>query len=340
MVLDLFGSDLRLLSELPEIRRAREYRLYDAAGRRYLDLYQDCGRAVLGHRPDGLSKAVRNTFSRGIAADFPSANERTLVKALSRLLPRTGSFRIYRSTLRAATVLLELGVSLFTDPLTDLTVRLPAPASVPLRTEPPSGGTGVDPASVASPGGAGDPVEAAAVWRPFSELPYDRYAALVPVLPFPGSWGPVVVAFGRGLDAPPSDPVSPVYLSGLARAAWDLVNADAEDQIPEPVSRHSVSSEYPGTDRKPGLSDTDRRRTPRPESVPSDLWRRNGRYLVPRYREADHERIFRIFLSRGILLPPSAALPAVLPAAWSRSEERAFAEACAESRVRGTGDGA
>ena len=37
--------------EIPRIRRARGYRLYDHHGRRYLDLWQNGGRSLLGHRP-------------------------------------------------------------------------------------------------------------------------------------------------------------------------------------------------------------------------------------------------------------------------------------------------
>jgi hypothetical protein len=339
MLLDLFGPDLRLFSELPEIRRAREYHLYDAAGRRYLDLYQDCGRAVLGHRPDGLSKAVQNTLSRGIAGDFPTSNERRLAGALVRLLPHAGSFRIYRSTFRAAAVFSALGIAELTDPLMGRSAPLAGPASGALETGTRSRGAGADAAVNVAPGAAGT-VSAAAVWRPFSDLPYDRYPALVPVLPFPGSWGPVVAAFRRGLEAPPSDPVSPVYLAGLARAAWNLVNAGTGTPVPSgPAKPSSASAAGRGAGPKPNLRDAASGGSLLTETVLQDLWIRNGIYLVPGYRESDHEKIFRFFLSKGFLLPPSAALPAVLPGAWSRSEEKTFAEACVELKVRGSDDG-
>ena len=35
---------------IPPIRRARGYRLYDHRGRRYLDLWQNGGHSLLGHR--------------------------------------------------------------------------------------------------------------------------------------------------------------------------------------------------------------------------------------------------------------------------------------------------
>ena len=44
------GAPGWLPPRVPVIRRARGYRLYGFDGRRCLDLFQDGGRAVLGHR--------------------------------------------------------------------------------------------------------------------------------------------------------------------------------------------------------------------------------------------------------------------------------------------------
>jgi hypothetical protein len=74
-----------LLRELPSIRRARGYYLYDASGNRILDLFQDGGRAWLGHRPDGLSLQIKNSLSRGVYAPYPSPEEGKLLKALKAL---------------------------------------------------------------------------------------------------------------------------------------------------------------------------------------------------------------------------------------------------------------
>ena len=74
-----------LLRELPRIRRARSYYLYDSSGKRWLDLFQDGGRAWLGHRPDGLSLQIKNSLSRGVYAPYPSSEEGKLLKALMAL---------------------------------------------------------------------------------------------------------------------------------------------------------------------------------------------------------------------------------------------------------------
>lgn len=55
-----------LYQALPTVKRARGYHLYDVRGRRYLDLYRDSGRALLGHTPPGYSTAVKNVISRGL----------------------------------------------------------------------------------------------------------------------------------------------------------------------------------------------------------------------------------------------------------------------------------
>jgi glutamate-1-semialdehyde aminotransferase len=57
-----------LLDEIPPIRRARGFRLYDGAGRRYLDLWQADGNAILGHRGAGMVTAVKAALDRGLAA--------------------------------------------------------------------------------------------------------------------------------------------------------------------------------------------------------------------------------------------------------------------------------
>lgn len=67
----------------PRLRRAREYHLYDQNGRRYLDLYLNNGRAIMGHRPGKFSHYLKNSLSRGMWADYPSEQ---LYKRLKTLL--------------------------------------------------------------------------------------------------------------------------------------------------------------------------------------------------------------------------------------------------------------
>jgi hypothetical protein len=96
-------KDQELLRRLPAIRRAREFHLYDASGKRFLDMYLEGGLAWLGHRPEGLSLEIKNIVSRGVYAAYPGSEEGKLLKALTALkaiLPGSHghtSIRYYRS---------------------------------------------------------------------------------------------------------------------------------------------------------------------------------------------------------------------------------------------------
>jgi hypothetical protein len=187
-----------LLSELPQIRRARDFHLYDHRGRRYLDLYLQDGRALLGHRPERVLLHTKNMLSKGLSGDFPSVFERRLAKALAPLLPDHPVIRIYRNQDRLVRVLTEhLGTAAPVDPALE------------------------DP--------AGKPV---ALWRPFLDSPACTSAAgraaappvLIPVIPFPGSFAPAVACFREppGGSVPDSDLLSPALLAALCEAMYAL----------------------------------------------------------------------------------------------------------------------
>lgn len=72
---------------LPVIKRAREYRIYDDKGRRYLDLFQESGKALLGHRQHKLSLDLKNTISRGLLSAYPSVYHRRIEKVLRKIIP-------------------------------------------------------------------------------------------------------------------------------------------------------------------------------------------------------------------------------------------------------------
>jgi hypothetical protein len=178
---------------IPQMRRAREYHLYDAGGRRYLDFYQDGGRAILGHRPEGLTRALKNAMEKGLYAPLPSSGcEKKLKMALERLFPNLKAFRLFGNEERALSALAEVFPNLRDSPfLGDI-----------LDTE-----RGVQPL----------------LWRPF--LPCRNLPPVfVPRLPFPGGFAPVLVCFSEGYESslPDSDPVSPVLVAGLTRVIFDL----------------------------------------------------------------------------------------------------------------------
>ncbi len=94
-------AERSLRDEMPRIRRARGFRLYDEAGRRYLDLWQADGGAILGHRGAGAVTAVKAALDRGLAAPLPTAWERRLLAALAARFPAYRSFRLFATRERA-----------------------------------------------------------------------------------------------------------------------------------------------------------------------------------------------------------------------------------------------
>ncbi|QEN05381.1 hypothetical protein EW093_11885 [Thiospirochaeta perfilievii] len=64
------------------IKRARGYRLYSDKGQKILDLSMDRGRAVLGHRPNGLSLTIKNVIERGLYARYNNIYIKRLEKEL------------------------------------------------------------------------------------------------------------------------------------------------------------------------------------------------------------------------------------------------------------------
>ena len=74
------------LALLPPVKRARGYRLYTESAR-FVDLYLDGGRAVLGHNPPGVLREMKNAAERNLFAPYPSYYTRRFEKALSLLFP-------------------------------------------------------------------------------------------------------------------------------------------------------------------------------------------------------------------------------------------------------------
>jgi len=87
-------TDNPLLKQVPQILRARGYRLYTKDNRRLIDLWLNGGAALLGHTPPNILRELKNTASRGLYAPYPHFTEGRLLKALSKLLPEY-SFCIY-----------------------------------------------------------------------------------------------------------------------------------------------------------------------------------------------------------------------------------------------------
>ncbi|MDR1931814.1 MAG: hypothetical protein LBQ57_03215 [Spirochaetales bacterium] len=183
------------------IRRARDYHLYAQNGKRYLDLYLGGGRALLGHKPRGLYKTLKNEMQKGLLAEVPAAHERRFEKALLRLTAAAaaGNFRlkVYASFDRA----LAAAARLLGRPLQEKDIR------EPFFTV------------------SGD--APAACFRPCVKADYSRFEILLPVLPFPGNFAPQPLLVKEGFApllyaAETGDAVSPVLLAGLTQLTEEL----------------------------------------------------------------------------------------------------------------------
>lgn len=69
------------------VKRARGHRIYTQSNERILDLSMDFGRAVIGHRPNGLSLTIKNSIDRGVYAPYGSKFQKRLIKDLNKRFP-------------------------------------------------------------------------------------------------------------------------------------------------------------------------------------------------------------------------------------------------------------
>lgn len=85
------------LAKLPQVRRAREYRLYLENGTRLIDMYLDGGVAICGHRYGRVSLHLKNAIASGVLANYPTKNLARFKKALKTLYPTFQNFYIFSS---------------------------------------------------------------------------------------------------------------------------------------------------------------------------------------------------------------------------------------------------
>ncbi len=192
-------------NRIPLIKRARGYRLYDYQGNRIVDLYQNGGAAILGHRAGRLTTSIKNVISRGLIFDLPSIYERRLIRELSRRFAPFSTVRICSSRADALDLVNRyLGERLSWDEIKDpvLEERGHVCFHRPFLSIPPS---------------------------EHGNLKADDVKAVLPLLPFSIGQAPIPVCFrgdpDAGFDAYTSDseqPVSPILLAGLLRSIYDL----------------------------------------------------------------------------------------------------------------------
>lgn len=171
-----------LIARLPRIGRARGYYLYALDGNRWLDCWVEGGRALLGHRPRGLSHRLKNEIDRGLYSPYPNKWLQRLEIALMRLFPGYAQARVYQNFEQAM-------------------------LSLNLEEQP------VDPLDLDA-----EPVPIALWGRPL--LPeHSRAEYLFPILPLPGlsEAQPVLISSGNRPVAD-SQSISPVILAALTRS--------------------------------------------------------------------------------------------------------------------------
>ena len=294
---ELPGWCARSIPGLPPIRRARDFHLYDRNGARYLDLFQNGGGAILGHRQGNVSLEMKQVMARGVYAELHSDYEERVRRAVARLLPEYDQVLVYASVFEAAHAVSELSAGGAGRDAVQLLGRVPDPA-LPADER-------LD---------ASDPP--VRLWRPFVAEPPggDRAEAVLPLLPFPMRNGPTVLCCGESLAArlPASSPVSPVLLAGLARAADNLATLGSDAVHHPETPRH-----------KPGK----KRRTkygPSWQRFRHPLWRQNGPYIYPACDPIHYERVFEHFLGNRVILNPKYPGPSILPRYWSVGEHERF----------------
>ncbi len=258
MIQDAFYS-----MKVPLLRRARGYFLYTADGRRFLDLYQDNGRAILGHRIPGMQRVMKSTVSKGLLAPYPSVYGRRLEKMVEKLFHGDRIVRIYRNRER----MLQAAASILGNPVSSVAAADPL-----LKQE-------------------GDLV----TWRPFLPGQEETAPLLVPVLPFPGDFAPVILAADNKYTAlPPSDTVSPFLSDALVKGISELLV-----RLSQPPEDDLSLFDFP-------------------------LWNRRGRYLVFKTSGAEYRAFHGQALSAGIYLPPSPESPGIIPLEYERGHVKKF----------------
>jgi len=276
------------LGSLPPIRRARLWRLYAQDGRRFLDLWQDGGRGILGARHAGLGNAIKAALDRGLDRPLPSVLEPRLGKLLLERFPPAKAVRLYVSEEAALAALARAsGIRAGSD---DIACGIADSSLVrdPTRRK------------------GAEKNAPALLLRPFASFISEkdtisgswtgetRFA--LPLLPLARGLAPAALLFADAAGAEaagPGDLVPPLFL----RAAIDALFA--QDRYLASVGE----AHWRRADRRL-----------------KGLFERRGPWLLPLVAAADYPRLFEVALSKGILLSPDFARPSLLPGDFDDGE--------------------
>ena len=183
-----------LLERLPEINRARGYRLYSRNGGKIIDFYQDSGQAVLGHRLSGISLAIKQAVDKGVLFSCRTRYDTRLENAVKKFAGKDVFFSVF-------TDLRKLFSSIKRD-------------FPPFFQE--KGSSSSD----------------TVFWHPFSgdklEDFLNKYKYVVPVIPFPGNLSPYIV-LSRLTSLPVSELISPVTAAPFISVIYKLTDPEKKN---------------------------------------------------------------------------------------------------------------
>jgi hypothetical protein len=210
------GSSSPLLRQLPQIRRARDYRLYTGDGRRLTDLWQYGGQSLLGHTVPHQLLEMKNNASRGLFVPFPNQFEGRLEKAFHLLFPGR-VIRIYKNRESMQEAFSQAN---FECPMEHF---LPDPAL-----------------------GQTTAHNTLSLWRPFlgdAENTCTQADILMPVLPFSWMNGPRVLLIEKVVSKnfPPSDLLSSVISSSLLASIYALMKQNSSEKADYSTLIHDLS---------------------------------------------------------------------------------------------------
>lgn len=266
---------------IPPIRRARGYRLYAEGGVRYLDMWQQDGRAICGHAPVRVRRAFENALARGQGGVLPGRWRVRLERALSTMTGAPGPWGLYGSAEAAHTALDRAfgragwGLADPVDESHDEGVAGVERVELfrPLLSTPETGRS--DPLLVQVPVMVGSGVYA--LWRPDAATPQAPIASPLP-----------------GMGQPPSEPV----LAAATRAAYDSVEQLERLHENEAVCRNVFAA----FDRAP-------------------TWKRRGLYVRSLLGTDDYCRLFARFLDANVVLSPEVGGVSIVPLVMSAGEQ-------------------
>jgi len=315
------------LRALPPIRRARLWRLYAESrggeSRRFLDLWMDGGRAILGAKGTGLGTAAKAAIDMGLLRPLPSAWERRLAAQLRIAYPEYQAARFFRTDERA---LSAAGAARAFDPARREGAATGGPAQAAAAHSGPAPG-GPESAGAADPARAADS-RRVLVLRPFAELLGDfgaeAFQIALPLLPCPSALAPSVLLFrdekaAAGIEG---DVLPPALLSAAHRALCELIRMRdwyCEDLWKKADRRLGKHFERKG----PYLYLRDRAATGDSAAnggAPSSA----GAVAAVSYGAA-----FDAALKTGVLLSPDPELPSIIPGDFDDGEFATLAAALA-----------